>query len=207
MSFQVFELEPSKFQHICFQLSVLLKNYLKFSSINILSRASSPSHLHIYCCFLFKQARYREIANSIFSNKVTQTVSGQYQSKNIILKIFQVTVCEDLNINRWLMRMMRLGLSSPPHPSPSRLSLTPPVQSRRTSDCFLGATLGANLKLSPSRGRRFSDSSSLHKGLRFRKSSKLSCFSYCERKNIVQFLTLFSTKVSVTGKVKFIFNR
>jgi len=123
------------------------------------------------------------------------------------LDIHQVTVCEDLNINRWLMRMMRLGLSSPPHPSPSRLSLTPPVQSRRTSDCFLGATLGANLKLSPSRGRRFSDSSSLHKGLRFRKSSKLSCFSYCERKNIVQFLTLFSTKVSVTGKVKFIFNR
>ena len=110
------------------------------------------------------------VTNSAFIMHSIAETAIIHHSCSLTPYFSQVSVCEDLNINRWLMRMMRLGLSPTSQPqSPSKLSVTP-SHSRRTSDCFLGASL----KLSPSRGRRFSDSSSLHKGLRFRKSSKLS---------------------------------
>jgi len=93
--------------------------------------------------------------------------------------INQVEVFDDLSINRWLMRIMRLG---GPFTSSGSAGYNPAIKERRysrgrrSSDCFAtppgaSSTSGGGLRTPPIRGRRFSDSSPFQKSPRSRKSS------------------------------------
>ena len=102
---------------------------------------------------------------------------------------------DDLSINRWLMRIMRLGgkhlvfkeiFSNPcfsgPFTSSGSAGYNPAIKERRysrgrrSSDCYGHAPGappvggGGGLRTPPIRGRRFSDSSPFQKSPRSRKS-------------------------------------
>jgi len=109
--------------------------------------------------------------------------------------INQVEVFDDLSINRWLMRIMRLG---GPFTSSGSAGYNPAIKERRysrgrrSSDCFgpapgAAAAGGGGLRTPPIRGRRFSDSSPFQKSPRSRKS-KFSILSFLLFGNLMNLL-------------------